>query len=154
MAQRQSERDTYSGERKWQQGAGVSSAAPESTVRRTEDFNAAPPSEPGHEYAAADRVEEGGVLRRLTDELGITQPGPKGYRRSDERIREDICERLWHAAHLDVGDVSVDVKDGVVHLEGTVPHRSMKHRIEDVAAGCRGVKDVENRVRVVSSELR
>jgi hypothetical protein len=75
--------------------------------------------------------------------------GPKGYRRSDERIREDVCEALMSAVHLDASDVTVDVGEGVVTLQGIVPERRMKHAIEDIAAGCRGVSDVENRIRVV-----
>lgn len=76
--------------------------------------------------------------------------GPKGYARSDERIREFICERLAQQHRLDVSDVSVSVSDGCVTLEGTVPDRGMKHAIEDAADGCWGVKDVENRIRVAS----
>ncbi|HKT67647.1 MAG TPA: BON domain-containing protein [Burkholderia sp.] len=74
--------------------------------------------------------------------------GPKGYTRSDERIREDVCERLAHALDIDVSDVSVQVRDGRVELDGTVPARWMKHDIEDIADGCMCVRDVENRVRV------
>ncbi|MCR4466646.1 BON domain-containing protein [Burkholderia sp. SCN-KJ] len=74
--------------------------------------------------------------------------GPKGYTRSDERIREDVCERLAYALDIDVSDVSVQVRDGRVELDGTVPQRWMKHDIEDIADGCMCVRDVENRVRV------
>jgi hypothetical protein len=75
--------------------------------------------------------------------------GPKNYRRSDERIREDICDALIAAMHLDASDVTVDVTEGVVTLEGIVPERRMKHAIEDVAASVRGIREVENRIRVV-----
>jgi hypothetical protein len=74
--------------------------------------------------------------------------GPKNYQRSDERIREDLCERLSDMHHLDTTDVLVEVRDGNVTLIGTVPHRQMKHWIEDVAADCAGVKEVENKLRV------
>ncbi|RKU00255.1 transporter [Burkholderia sp. Nafp2/4-1b] len=74
--------------------------------------------------------------------------GPKGYTRSDERIREDVCERLAHALDIDVSDVTVEVRDGRVELDGTVPSRWMKHDIEDIADSCMCVRDVENRVRV------
>jgi hypothetical protein len=40
------------------------------------------------------------------------------------------------------------VKDGMVTLSGTVPSRKMKHRAEDIADAARGVKDVDNRIRV------
>lgn len=85
-------------------------------------------------------------------DLSRERKGPKGYTRSDERIREMLCERLTHEEDLEVSDVSVDVKDGKVTLEGTVPDRYMKHHIEDLADSCWGVKDVENRLRVGQSE--
>lgn len=74
--------------------------------------------------------------------------GPKGYRRSDSRIREDLCEHLMNIAHIDSSEVYVEVKDACVTLEGTVPQRGMKHEIEDIAAATLGVTDVENRIRV------
>jgi osmotically-inducible protein OsmY len=73
---------------------------------------------------------------------------PKSYRRSDERIREEICEQLIRDDSVDPGEVSVEVREGRVILDGTVPERRMKHAIEDIAARCAGVGEVENRVRV------
>lgn len=77
--------------------------------------------------------------------------GPKGYKRSDERIREDLCERLM-LADVDASEVTVDVRDGRVILQGSVPQRRMKHRIEDIADECFGVEDVENNLRVVRQD--
>lgn len=75
--------------------------------------------------------------------------GPRNYRRSDERIREDVCDGLIAATHLDASEVTVEVADGIVTLEGIVPQRRMKHVIEDIAAEAKGVREVENRIRVV-----
>lgn len=81
--------------------------------------------------------------------------GPKGYQRSDERLKEDICERLmWRGEHIDVSEVSIDVKEGNVTLEGAVPERRMKHAIEDIVDECMGVKEIENRIRVTYGEHR
>jgi hypothetical protein len=74
--------------------------------------------------------------------------GPKGYTRSDERIREDISERLMLADSIDSSEVSLSVKEGRVTLEGSVPTRSMKHAIEDLADHTAGVTDLDNRIRV------
>lgn len=110
-----------------------------------------------HEAHPDERQSEPGMLRKLTDELGLTTPavqpaekprGPKSYRRSDERIREDVCEALIREPQVDVSEVTVDVREGVVTLEGHVPVRRMRYVIEDVAAQCRGVSDVDNRVGV------
>lgn len=75
---------------------------------------------------------------------------PKNFTRTDERIREDICERLIREERIDPSDVEVAVRDGVVAFEGTVPDRFMKYALEYEAEACPGVRDVENRVRVRS----
>ena len=74
--------------------------------------------------------------------------GPSDYTRSDERIREDVCDRLTDDPHVDGSAVRVSVEAGVVTLQGEVPERYMKHRAEDCAEHISGVKDVENRLRV------
>ncbi len=79
---------------------------------------------------------------------GYRGRGPKNYARSDERIQEDICERLWNADDVDASDVMVEVHDGVVTLSGNVGQRSTRHRIEDIADDCGGVRDIRNEVRV------
>ncbi|AHZ84785.1 BON domain-containing protein [Bdellovibrio bacteriovorus] len=74
--------------------------------------------------------------------------GPKSYKRSDERIKEDVCEMLTRDNNIDAEGIDVEVKDGEVTLTGTVPERRMKHLAEDCAEGCYGVKDVINNIRV------
>ena len=74
--------------------------------------------------------------------------GPKGYRRSDERIADDLYRRLSQDDAIDSSDVTFEVRDGVVVLEGTVAERRSRYSIEDAAAACQGVVDVENRIRV------
>jgi osmotically-inducible protein OsmY len=104
----------------------------------------------------AEKADEPGLLRKITDELGLTTPeaaaeqprGPRGYRRSDERIYEDVCEALIREPRVDVSEVTVEVSGGTVTLGGHVPVRRMRYMIEDVAAGCRGVKDVDNGISV------
>lgn len=76
------------------------------------------------------------------------RPGPKGYQRSDERIREEICDELMQTDHIDSSEVTVQVASAKVTLDGTVPERWMKHAIEDLAAGCSGVQDVDDRIRI------
>lgn len=78
--------------------------------------------------------------------------GPSGYKRSDERIREDVCDRLTDDPHVDASAIQVTVESGVVTLQGQVPERQMKHRAEDCAEHISGVKDVENRLRVSRSD--
>lgn len=77
--------------------------------------------------------------------------GPKNYMRSDERIKEDLSERLSDDPLIDAADINVEVKNGVVTLTGSVDARHLKHRAEDMADQCSGVKDVENRLTIRKS---
>lgn len=74
--------------------------------------------------------------------------GPKGYRRSDDSIKEDICERLTQDPVIDASDVEVQVQDGEVTLTGTVAGRIEKSRADDIIAEIRGVKNIENLITV------
>lgn len=85
---------------------------------------------------------------------GYRGRGPKGYERSDERVHEDICEQLTLDPFLDASEITVTVKAGVVTLEGSIDERMQKHRAEDIADSCSGVKDVQNRLNVASRNQR
>jgi len=80
--------------------------------------------------------------------------GPKNYTRSDERITEEINERLTDDDDLDATEITVRVANGTVTLEGSVDQRWMKHRAEDIADACSGVKEVDNRIQVTSASAR
>lgn len=72
---------------------------------------------------------------------------PRGYERSDERLRELACEKLTDA-DLDASDIEVTVSQGTVTLEGSVRARWMKHQAEDIVDDIGGVKDIDNHLRV------
>ena len=74
--------------------------------------------------------------------------GPKGYRRSDERIREDVSDRLTDDSWLDAQGIEVTVSDGDVTLSGTVGSREDKKRAEALAESVSGVDNVQNNLRV------
>lgn len=82
---------------------------------------------------------------------GFAGRGPKGYRPSDERLREQICERLSADDEVDASEISVRVEDGEATLEGSTETRVQKHHAELIAAGVTGVSDVHNRLRVLPS---
>lgn len=77
-----------------------------------------------------------------------TGRGPRGYRRSDDRIREEIADRLTDDPWIDPSDVEVTVAEGRVALSGTVEDRKVKYAVEDLVESVAGVTDVENRIRV------
>jgi BON domain-containing protein len=74
--------------------------------------------------------------------------GPKGYTRSDERIREDLCDRLAYDALVDASDIEVAVAGGEVSLAGTVDDRLMRRQAESIAEEVAGVRHVQNDLRV------
>lgn len=78
--------------------------------------------------------------------------GPKGYQRSDERIKDEVNERLYHHPDVDASEIEVSVTNGEVVLSGTVPGRRMKHLAEDLTDDIVGVREVSNRLRVVRRE--
>jgi hypothetical protein len=74
--------------------------------------------------------------------------GPRGYRRSDERIREDVCDRFTEHGWLDASDIEVDVAHGEVTLTGLVASRAAKRLAEDVAESVSGVVEIHNQLRI------
>lgn len=74
--------------------------------------------------------------------------GPEGYQRANERIIEDVNERItWHG-RLDARKIQVSAENGEVKLEGTVDSRRAKRLAEDAAEDVAGVRDVHNRLRI------
>ena len=59
--------------------------------------------------------------------------GPKGYSRSDERIREDVSDRLTDDPYIDASDIEVSVSNREVTLSGAVDSREARRRAEDIA---------------------
>lgn len=74
--------------------------------------------------------------------------GPVGYQRSDERLREMICETLADDDQVDASQIEVTVRNGEVTLTGTVEDRRTKREAEECACTVSGVRDVQNQLRV------
>ena len=79
--------------------------------------------------------------------------GPKNWTRSDERIREEVCECLTYHPHIDASEIDVTVKDGEVTLTGSVGDRGSKRLAEDIVEDVRGVRDVHNQLRVLRQNV-
>jgi len=71
--------------------------------------------------------------------------------RSDERIREDICDGLM-LSWMNAENVDVQVRNGEVTLQGTVRSRDEKRAIEALAESVLGVKDLINSIRIERRE--
>src|SRR6266850_2175124 len=70
------------------------------------------------------------------------------YQRSDERIREDVCERMSDCGELDATDIEVRVSNAEVTLQGMVRDRQDKRLAEDLVDEVSGVREVHNQIRV------
>jgi hypothetical protein len=117
---------------------------------RREDwrFLSEPPGEDEWRGRGVYEREDRGPLQWLGEKIaGRRARGPKGYRRSDDRIRDDVCERIARSG-IDADDVEVSVENAEVTLTGTVRVRHEKWRLEDLADDVFGVEDVHNHLRM------
>lgn len=95
--------------------------------------------------AQSSEIDYGGDTAASGGYRGL---GPRNYKRSDERIRDDVCEALTIDTRVDASDMEVTVENGEVALSGTVQSRPQKRRAEDLAESVSGVTDVHNRLRI------
>ena len=109
-----------------------------------------PTADDGESMPGWLRRERGGYWRHYeVQRPHFVGRGPKGYQRSDDRIRDEICDRMTDDPVLDASEIEVDVKQGEVMLTGSVTSRGQKRRAEDIAERIGGVRDVTNQLRVM-----
>jgi len=102
----------------------------------------------GDRFVPADTPENGAQPAHRMAGPSRHPLAPRGMHRTDAELYEDVCEALMQRDDVDSSDVTVTVREGEVLLEGSVPQRSMRYLIEDLAAGHPAVQDVDNRIRV------
>ena len=103
----------------------------------------------GAEYYSVTGMYENPLLETWRKKVHQHQgKGPKGYKRSDERIHDEVCECLTRHPSIDASLVEVHVQDGEVTLTGEVADRRMKHLAEDVTDEVSGVRQIHNQLRV------
>lgn len=83
---------------------------------------------------------------------GFFGKGPKGWKRSDEKIKEEVCESLFDSRTVDASEIEVDVKDGHVTLSGSVDSREAKREAESLIDSVRGVEDVTNNIKISKNQ--
>jgi osmotically-inducible protein OsmY len=74
----------------------------------------------------------------------VVDPRP----RLDQQIKQDVNRALLEDPAVEVADLKISVKDGVVHLGGIVASRQEKNLAADVSAGITGVRDVNNQIAI------
>ena len=78
----------------------------------------------------------------------MTGAGPKNYKRPNDRIEEDVCDRLTQHGYVDARNIQVKVDNGEVTLSGSVPDRGMKERAAQIAESVSGVWNVMNELKI------
>ena len=79
-----------------------------------------------------------------------TGRGPKGYKRSDQQIIEEACQRLERDGEVDASEIEVSAEDGVIRLRGSVQDRKTKRHAEECVESIYGARDVMNELRVAA----
>lgn len=109
-----------------------------------------------HERNAIDRAidQARGWLRHVDRDFwgGQRGPhsgrGPKNFRRTDDRIHDEVCVRMTEHGHLDPSELTVSVGEAEVTLAGTVESLEQKRLAEDIADSVVGVVHTQNNLRV------
>jgi osmotically-inducible protein OsmY len=77
----------------------------------------------------------------------VASRGPKGWVRPDERILDELCERIARSS-ADARDLEVTVEDGEVHLDGTIETEEELRFVVSLAERTLGVRKVHAEVRL------
>lgn len=96
----------------------------------------------------ASERDMGNQLTRPEERGSYYGKGPRGWKRSDERICEDVNEALYRSYDVDASDIEVAVLEGVVTLTGSVKNRKEKREAEFCAEAVSGVVDVRNEIQL------
>lgn len=74
--------------------------------------------------------------------------GPRGYKRSDLKLKEEAMSILQQDPILDSSDIYLEVSNNVLYLTGLVDSRRDKKRAEVLIEDIFGVEDVQNQLRI------
>jgi osmotically-inducible protein OsmY len=117
----------------------------------SQSFDQPYPSGFQSDFGSSQQRSRSGFGREGYGESGTHRgKGPKGYTRSDERLKEVICEKLTEDPMIDASEINIEVTGQTVKLTGSVDDRSTKYEVEELVERCGGVKDIDNQLRVRS----
>lgn len=130
-----------------------------------EDFNQSPHTDKRnvrlrsegnwHHPGVSGKTDDGDTWvnqKEYRAQKNFTGFGPKDYKRTDDRIYEEVCEALMRNHDVDATNIGVKVTDGVVFLTGKVNDRKMKKTAEFILEDLPGVQDIRNELTIVKSE--
>jgi hypothetical protein len=108
---------------------------------------------PGYSGFGGSAGYFGGGLGGVSGGGGGGEPSTEPWRPApdthhDDRIYDDIRERLTRSLDIDASEIEVSVEAGVVTLEGRVEERATKHSAGEIAERVPGVHRVRNNLHV------
>jgi hypothetical protein len=112
------------------------------------EFSGGTPRDDNYGYGDGGRGQRGARYGSSGSQQSFRGRGPQSYTRSDERIREEVCDLLTDDETLDATSIDVQVANGEITLSGTVRDREGKRCAEDLAESVSGVRNVQNQLRV------
>jgi hypothetical protein len=74
--------------------------------------------------------------------------GPKGYKRSDSKLKEEAYLLLSQDPIIDSTNIHIDVLNNVIYLKGIVDSRRDKKRAEVLVEDIFGLEDVQNQLKI------
>jgi len=104
-------------------------------------------SHPGSFQSRGDGWSDRGLSHSYAGKGRHFGRGPQGYQRSDERIKEEICDTLMRDSEIDAENLTIEVSECVVTLKGHVDSKHCKRMVEDLCEEVLGVKEVENQLK-------
>jgi hypothetical protein len=96
-----------------------------------------------HSGRAPERVTPHGGVR-----YGPEAPRPSGEENPDKVQRRAIVELLSREPELSTSDLTIEVQDGVVMLNGSVDTINTKYRVEEISKRVEGVTSANNQLTV------
>jgi hypothetical protein len=97
-----------------------------------------------HSYERGNRRHGGSLIGHDRGKQGL---GPKGYKRKDKDIYEDVCDMLSLSPDVDASDIEVRVENGIVYLTGAVTDRRTKKLAELEIENISGIHDIQNQLK-------
>lgn len=85
---------------------------------------------------------------KLRGQINFSGVGPKGWKMSDEKLRQRVCEVLTHSHEVDPTEIEVRVEDGIAYLKGFIKSRGMKRVAMDLVDSIPGIEDVFTQLQI------
>ena len=96
-------------------------------------------------------LQEPAVPYNFTIDKQHVGKGPKGYKKDDYAIYEEICENLTRDSYIDASSINVNVEKAVLYLTGEVESEEMRDRVMGLAQEIHGVSHILNEIVLTES---